>query len=479
MALVYASANRDESRLPRARALRPEPPEHQPPPRLRRRASPLRRSAPRDADAARDARGAARPHVVDRARRRGDDDRLAGVGDAQRPGAARGVSADFDPLAEDFARDPHAVWARLRVGVPGGARRALGLLGAHALRRHRRGELAAGRLHELAGDRRAEEPGLGPAGAAPLRPAGAPALPPAAQPRVRRGAPARARAARCASSRSELLEPFVAAGGGEFVSAFSSPYAGLVFTDLLHLPRELARELNASGERFEHAQAHFDVETAERENQHLYAECRKIVAARKADAARPGRGPRQRAARGADRRRAARRRVRRRQPPAAADRRARRPDRPPRERRRPPRPRSRAPGGASRRPGADPGRARGAAPALRAQPGLRPHGDARRRGPRPHDPRGRDGRARAAVGEPRPRGLRRARGASGSAARRTRTSPSATARTSAPAPPWRGRSSGSRSRSCSRGRRRSSGRASPRCSAGRSTGPRRCRCSPA
>jgi cytochrome P450 len=79
----------------------------------------------------------------------------------------------------------------------------------------------------------------------------------------------------------ELLEPFVAAGGGEFVSAFSSPYAGLVFTDLLGLPRELGRELNASGERFERAQAHFDVETAERENLHLYAECRKIVAARK------------------------------------------------------------------------------------------------------------------------------------------------------------------------------------------------------
>ena len=42
------------------------------------------------------------------------------------------------------------------------------------------------------------------------------------------------------------------------------------------------RELNATGERFEHAQAHFDVETAERENLHLYAECRTIVAERKA-----------------------------------------------------------------------------------------------------------------------------------------------------------------------------------------------------
>jgi hypothetical protein len=64
---------------------------------------------------------------------------------------------------------------------------------------------------------------------------------------------------------SELIGRFVAAGGGEFVMEVSSPYAGLVFTDILRLPRELARGLNASGERFEHAQAHFDVETAERE----------------------------------------------------------------------------------------------------------------------------------------------------------------------------------------------------------------------
>src|SRR5205085_3546821 len=28
------------------------------------------------------------------------------------------VSPDFDPLAEAFARDPHAVWARLREGCP-------------------------------------------------------------------------------------------------------------------------------------------------------------------------------------------------------------------------------------------------------------------------------------------------------------------------------------------------------------------------
>jgi cytochrome P450 len=87
---------------------------------------------------------------------------------------------------------------------------------------------------------------------------------------------------------SELNGRFVAAGGGEFVMEVSSPYAGLVFTDILRLPRELAHGLNASGERFEHAQAHFDVETAEQENQHLYAVCRKIVASRKAEPLDPG-----------------------------------------------------------------------------------------------------------------------------------------------------------------------------------------------
>ena len=140
-------------RLPGARPVRPEPPEHRQARRLRRRAASLRRCAAGDADAADHAPGAARAHLGDRARRRGDDDRLAGVGHALRPGATDtfrpGMSRwtpapDFDPLADDFVRDPHAVWARLRSRVPGRARCALGLLGAHALRRRPRRELAAG-----------------------------------------------------------------------------------------------------------------------------------------------------------------------------------------------------------------------------------------------------------------------------------------------------------------------------------------------
>ena len=103
-----------------------EPAEHQEACRLRRRPAPLRRCAARSADAARDARGAARPQRLDRAGRRSRDDGLARVGHALRPAPDRARSLavtgdpkpDFDPLEADFACDPHATWARLRETCP-------------------------------------------------------------------------------------------------------------------------------------------------------------------------------------------------------------------------------------------------------------------------------------------------------------------------------------------------------------------------
>ncbi len=188
--------------------------------------------------------------------------------------------ADFDPLADDFVADPHATWARLRAGCPvaRGARWDF-----WALTRYDDIVAASSRPADFSSaqgivvpknpvsGRRAPlhfDPPEHPRYRRPLNAVFAAERVPAMEPRMRELA-------------AELLEPFVAAGGGEFVMEFSSPYAGLVFADILHLPRDDARELNASGERFEHAQAHFDTETAERENQHLYAECRKIVAARR------------------------------------------------------------------------------------------------------------------------------------------------------------------------------------------------------
>jgi cytochrome P450 len=192
------------------------------------------------------------------------------------------MKADFDPLDEEFVRDPHAVWARLRAECPvaRGARWDF-----WALTRYDDIVAASSRPGDFTSSLGIVVPRNPVSGRrAPLH------FDPPEHPRYRRPLnrvldedrlpelePAMRELA------SELIGRFVAAGGGEFVMEVSSPYAGLVFTDILRLPRELARGLNASGERFERAQAHFDFETAEQENQHLYAECRKIVAMRKAE----------------------------------------------------------------------------------------------------------------------------------------------------------------------------------------------------
>jgi cytochrome P450 len=191
-------------------------------------------------------------------------------------------TADFDPLDEEFVRDPHAVWARLRAECPvaRGARWDF-----WALTRYDDIVAASSRPGDFTSSLGIVVPKNPVSGRrAPLH------FDPPEHPRYRRPLNRVLDAARLPELEpgmrelaAELIAPFVAAGGGEFVSEVSSPYAGLVFTDILRLPRELAQQLNASGEQFEHAQAHFDVETAEAENQHLYAECRKIVAARKTD----------------------------------------------------------------------------------------------------------------------------------------------------------------------------------------------------
>jgi cytochrome P450 len=196
-------------------------------------------------------------------------------------------SPDFDPLDEEFVSDPHAVWARLRVECPvaRGARWDF-----WALTRYDDVVAASSRPGDFTSSLGIVVPKNPVSGRrAPLH------FDPPEHPRYRRPLNRVLDEDRLPELEpgmrelaAELITPSVAAGGGEFVSEVSSPFAGLVFTDILRLSRELACALNASGERFEHAQAHFDVETAERENQHLYAECRKIVAARKAEPLDPG-----------------------------------------------------------------------------------------------------------------------------------------------------------------------------------------------
>lgn len=189
-------------------------------------------------------------------------------------------ASDFDPLAPEFARDPHATWARLREDCPVAR-------GAHwsfwALTRYDDVVAASSRPAQFTSSEGIVVPRNPVSGRrAPLH------FDPPEHARYRRPLNAVLRDERVAALEPrirtlaiDLLGPYVAAGGGEFVGRVASPFAGLVFSDFLNLPRERGAELNAMGERFEDAQAHFRADEAEAENQRLYEECRRIVAERK------------------------------------------------------------------------------------------------------------------------------------------------------------------------------------------------------
>lgn len=206
------------------------------------------------------------------------------MGDPVRPDAPdAGVSPqrnDFDPLGADFARDPHAAWARLRESCPvaRGARWDF-----WALTRYDDVVAASSRPSTFTSSRGIVVPRNPVSGRrAPLH------YDPPEHARYRRPVNAVLRDERVAAAEPELralavelIEAFVAAGGGEFVLAVSSPFAGLVSARFLNVPRELGERLNAMGEVFERAQAHFNGQTAEELNRLLYAECRRLVAERR------------------------------------------------------------------------------------------------------------------------------------------------------------------------------------------------------
>ena len=192
-----------------------------------------------------------------------------------------GPAPDFDPLSDEFVRDPHAVWARLRETCPvaRGAR-----WGFWALTRYDDIVAASSRPSLFTSAQGIVVPPNPVSGRrAPLH------FDPPEHVRYRRPLNAllrddriEARAPRIRELAVELLGPYLDAGGGEFVYGFASPFAGLVFMEFLNVPRALAVELNAMGETFERAQAHFDAESAEAENLRLYDLCRRLVAERKA-----------------------------------------------------------------------------------------------------------------------------------------------------------------------------------------------------
>jgi cytochrome P450 len=191
------------------------------------------------------------------------------------------MTADFDPLSDEFTRDPHATWARLRADCPvaRGARWDF-----WALTRYDDIVAASSRPADFTSSGGIVVPPNPVSGRrAPLH------FDPPEHARYRRPLNAmlrddkiEARQARFRELAVEHVTPFAARGGGELMFEAASPYVGLVFTEFLNVSRALADELNRHGERFETAQAHFDVETAEAENQALYAICRELVADRKA-----------------------------------------------------------------------------------------------------------------------------------------------------------------------------------------------------
>jgi cytochrome P450 len=190
------------------------------------------------------------------------------------------VNDDFDPLDEDFARDPHAVWARLRAECPvaHGAR-----WGFWALTRYDDIVAASSRPGDFTSSEGIVVPANPVSGRrAPLH------FDPPEHARYRRPLNAMLRDERIAEREPrfrelavEHVQRLVDAGGGELMFDAASPYVGLVFAEFLNIPRAFAEEVNGMGERFETAQAHFDSAGAERENQALYAACRRIVAERK------------------------------------------------------------------------------------------------------------------------------------------------------------------------------------------------------
>lgn len=188
---------------------------------------------------------------------------------------------DFDPLDEDFARNPHPVWAELRERCPvaRGARWDF-----WALTKYQDVKLASRRPALFTSSGGITVPRNPVSGRrAPLH------FDPPEHPRYRRPLNAVLSLERVAAlepSMRETAAGLVAAlvrdGGGDAVTGLSSPLAGLVFGMFIGISPEHARELNGHSERFESAQFHQRPEIAEAENLYLYGVFRELVADRRA-----------------------------------------------------------------------------------------------------------------------------------------------------------------------------------------------------
>jgi cytochrome P450 len=188
---------------------------------------------------------------------------------------------DFDPLGDSFARDPHPVWADLRGRCPVARGDRWDFW---ALTKYDDIKLASRRPAIFTSSQGITVPRNPVSGRrAPLH------FDPPEHPRFRRPLNAVLSAARVAAlepqirrTAATLVADFVEAGGGDAVTALTSPLPGLVFGMYIGITPERARELNAHSERFEWGQFHQRPEVAEEENLHLYDEFRSLVAERRA-----------------------------------------------------------------------------------------------------------------------------------------------------------------------------------------------------
>jgi cytochrome P450 len=194
---------------------------------------------------------------------------------------------DFDPLDEDFTRNPHPVWAELRQRCPvaRGARWDF-----WALTKYEDVKLASRRPALFTSSQGITVPRNPVSGRrAPLH------FDPPEHPRYRRPLNAVLSNERVAALEPQMRETarglvaeLVENGGGDAVRGLSSPLSGLIFGMFIGISPERARELNHHSERFESAQFHRQPEIAEEENLYLYGTFRELVAERRAQPMNPG-----------------------------------------------------------------------------------------------------------------------------------------------------------------------------------------------
>lgn len=197
--------------------------------------------------------------------------------------AVRTVAVDFDPLDEQFVRDPHPTFAQLRPECPVARGERWG--GFWALLDYQQVTAAAtapGVFSSADGIVVPRNPVAGRR--APMH------YDPPEHTRYRRAlnapfadAVVRSLEPDVRAIAADLVSAFARSGGGDLVAAVTSPFATRVLTRFLNLPERHATRIQQLTERFERAQKAEDTALAEATSQELYAVARDAVAARRAD----------------------------------------------------------------------------------------------------------------------------------------------------------------------------------------------------